>query len=933
MADNKIQLIIEALNKTDAAFSELKRHLNDGQVETDKLNTKSKDLTATIQRLALSLVSVGTAVSAIKIGINYLATIETSGLGIAAAFMSGGKYIDATSGKALAAQEALNAAQKDSSSIIGNLQYANLQTIATLDQLIRAYQETLPVAISRGFNRQQVEAYTTAMVQAAGAIGLQMDMLAEETRSMLLGTINPRTSRIATVLGLRNEDINKFKGDADGLFNFLMEKLSAYQTAGVAAQNTWAGLWSNTKDLASQALGQTLTPFFEAVKYELKSISDDIYIIDNQTKTIKWNPAFLEGVTEFKEGITSIIAEVYRLGMLLDKVGGGYKLFRANVYGALGFEKDSETEFKKNDVYRERYMKSEKALQDMAMRESGFKTMTADIDKAMRAATDGKKKYEQSVVSVGSRDDGTYQLLRYYREIGDQKKPDYQPNPVNAVDTAAEKKLKKLREQWAKVSRDLSSDIDQRGLDDFGKKIDDINNKAADLSDKYRNVPGATAKITAWAETEINQAFTDQLLKQVAADNAAGKARLKNREDLEKRITAVNASELTIRLNQVREEAVEQQKLADAAYDRSNPEGAQEYQNAIIAIEQAATEKRKKINADYYNAVREAQINSELAAMDLAEAEGARRIDTLAERIRLINELIQSESAHLGGMQKTGNEQAWQTQMDKINAHKLTLAGSKKELDMSEPLSAVELSMKKLLEKWADHGQQMADVATTTATAMQSAFSDIFFDAFQGKLKSVGDYITSFVNSVNRAIANYMANMAAAGLLKVVGNAVGNFIGGTGPGADYKIGAVGAPYTASEAAYIKTGVWHDGGKVGTPAAAYRLVMNPDMIPRRHGGGLAPDERMTINKVGERYVTEEQKEWLTASARRMGDGGDRSIDRPLSVQVKIENQTGTQMETEQNDIRFDHEQLIINVVAKKAKSSPDFRNMLATGGRG
>ena len=923
MKETKLQLIIEALNKSGSAFTGLLRQLGESQHETDKLNTKSKDLTATIQRLALSLVSVGTAVSAIKIGINYLAQIETSGLGIAAAFMSSGKYIDVTSGKALAAQEALNAAQKDSSAIIGNLQYANLQTIATLDQLIRAYQETLPVAMSRGFNREQVEAYTTAMVQAAGAIGLQMDMLAEETRSMLLGTINPRTSRIATVLGLRNEDINEFKNDADGLFKFLMDKLSAYQTAGVAAQNTWAGLWSNAKDLASQALGQALTPFFEAVKYELKSISDDIYTIDNKTKTIKWNPEFLESVTEFKEGITSIIAEVYRLAMLLDKVAGGYKLFRANVYGALWFKNDSEAEFKKNEVYRERYMKSEKALQDMAMRESGYKPMTPDIDKAMRAATDGKKKYEQSVISVGNRDDGTYQLLRYYRELGDQKKPDYQPNPINDTDDKAKKKLEKLREQWTKVSRDLSSDINQHGLDDFGKKIDDINNKAADLSDKYRSVPGALAEITTWAETEISQAFTDQLLKQVAADNAAGKARLKNREDLEKRITAVNASELNIRLNQVKEEAVEQQKLADAAYDRSTPEGAKDYQDAIIAIEKAATEKRKKINAEYYNAVREAQINAELAALDLAEAAGARRIDTLAERIRLINELIQSESDHLGGMQKTGNEQAWQTQLNKVNSYKLTLAGLKKELDMSEPFSAVDLAMKKLLEQWSNHGQQMADIASTTANSMQQAFSDIFFDAFQGKLKSVGDYITSFVNGVNRAISNYLANMAAAGLIQLVGKAVGtlatSYFGGTAGSSTLTNNT---SINAVSAAAIK----HDGG-MGNEAGYYRIVPSKTFVnaPRLHSG-IGPGEREAI-------IRDDEGVFTPGQMKAMGLRASRGGNIVPNIMINIENQSGTQIEAEQRNIRFDPEQLIINVVAKKAKSSPDFRSLLATGGRG
>ncbi|MFA5374113.1 MAG: hypothetical protein WC354_08035, partial [Candidatus Omnitrophota bacterium] len=724
---------------------------------------------------------------------------------------------------------------------------------------------------------------------------------------------NPRASRIATVLGLRNEDINQFKNDANGLFNFLMDKLSAYQTAGVAAQNTWAGLWSNTKDLASQALGQALTPFFEAVKYELKSISDDIYTIDNKTKTIKWNPEFLESVTEFKEGITSIIAEVYRLGMLLDKVGGGYKAFRANIYGALGFKNDSETEFKKNEAYRERYMKSEQALQDMAMRESGFKPMTADIDKAMRAATDGKKKYEQSVISVGNRDDGTYQTLRYYRELGDQKKPGYQPNPIRDTDEKAEKKLEKLREQWAKVSGDLSSDINQHGLDDFGKKIDEINNKAADLSDKYRNVPGALAEITTWAETETSQAFSDQLSKQLAADNAAGKARLKNREDLEKRITAVNASELNIRLNQVRDEAVEQQKLADAAYDRSNPEGARNYQDAIIAIEKAATEKRKKINAEYYNAVREAQINAELSALDLAEAEGARRIDSLAERIRLINELIDSEEEHLSGMQKTGNEQAWQTQLDKINAYKLTLAGLKKELDMSEPLSAIDLSMKKLLEKWSNQGQQMADIATTTATSMQQAFSDIFFDAFQGRLKSAGDYITAFVNSVNRAISNYLANMASAGLINMVGKAAATLLTSAAgsAGASSSAGYTGAGLTVSgntTGNYITAKGFHRGG-ADQEATFYRMVPTIAFSAAPHfHGGFAPDEYPAVLQRGESVFTPGQMKAMGLLASR-GDNGNAVPN----ITINIENQSGTQIEAEQRNSVGDYITAFVNGV--------------------
>jgi hypothetical protein len=284
MPDQKLQLSIEAVNNSNSGFNGLRNNLKDAQAETDKLNSKSSDLTTTLERLVMQIVSIGAVAKTFRIGVNYLSTIETSGLGIAAAFMTAGKYIDETSGKALTAQNSLNAAQNDSKKIIDELQYANLQTIATLDELVNAYQVTLPVAMAKGFNREQAKDFTVAMVQAAGAIGLAMNQLGEETRSLLTGNIDPRNSRIATVLGLRNEDVNQFKGNADGLFNFLMDKLSAYKVAGIAAQNTWAGLWSNTKDLFSQALGQTITPLFEAIKYELKGIADNVYTLDEKNK-------------------------------------------------------------------------------------------------------------------------------------------------------------------------------------------------------------------------------------------------------------------------------------------------------------------------------------------------------------------------------------------------------------------------------------------------------------------------------------------------------------------------------------------------------------------------------------------------------------------------------------------------------------------------
>ena len=418
--------------------------------------------------LTLTAVVMGVKAAA-QDAIAYLSRIETATLGIGAAFMVGGKYIDETSGKALAASDALKAAQGDAKQIIDELQYANLQTIATLDELINAYQVTLPVALAKGFNRNQVKDFTVAMVQAAGAIGLQMNQLAEETRSLLTGAIDPRTSRIATVLGLRNEDVNQFRGNAEGLFNFLMERLAAYKTAGVESQKTWAGLWSNAKDIAQQALGKAAEPLFEALKFELKSVADSIVTIDDKAKKITWNPAFLESVKTVRNGIQDVIAEVYRLGMLMDRIGGTgtaaksvlldariamkkseisgqeTKIFPDKVVIAhykeelAELEKARDADVASNEKYRRRYMESEKALQDMAMRETGWKPVTPDIDKQMReASTNGKKLFEQIQINVGNPDEATQQLLRYYREIG-RKDAGWQGNPPPDPQKADEK--------------------------------------------------------------------------------------------------------------------------------------------------------------------------------------------------------------------------------------------------------------------------------------------------------------------------------------------------------------------------------------------------------------------------------------------------------------------------------------------------------------
>lgn len=401
MADKKIEVVISAIDQTQQAFTNLQRALKNAEGQFSSLTgagtsssgsiadswTKTASAFAAGGILQRSIESLAGKFRQLAVdATTYLGSIETATLGIASAFMTGGKYFDATTGKALQGQAAMNAAMADSRGIIEQLKVANMQTIATLDQLVKAYQETLPVALAKGFNREQVLQFTQAMVQAAGAIGLPFDQMGEETRSLLTGNINPRTSRIATVLGLRNEDLREMEGNSQALFTFLMDKLSAYQIAGVESQKTWDGLWSNWKDIQNQGLGMAFQSLFDVIKYELQQITNHIVTIDEATKTIKWNPEFVAFTTSIRSGVTAIVAEFYRFGMLVDKLGGtmttlGYatskflevwiRVFTLGQNGD-GMKKLAEDMDRWNKNYQRRYEEKDRSLQTLANREVGL---------------------------------------------------------------------------------------------------------------------------------------------------------------------------------------------------------------------------------------------------------------------------------------------------------------------------------------------------------------------------------------------------------------------------------------------------------------------------------------------------------------------------------------------------------------------------------
>lgn len=242
---------------------------------------------------------------AIKSGIQFNALLERAKLGIAAIFASQGEFTDAT-GRSVEGYTKLIAAQKLSGSIVKQLQKDNLETMATFEQLVTAYQQAAAFGLAKGYSPEQIRQYTVAMVQAGGAIGVQLDRMAEEVRSLMTGAIRPGQSLIAGVIGITSKDYQKYKGDASAWFKFIMDKLEAFRIAGVESQKTFSGIASNLKDAFQIGLGEGLSPFFDYLKKEMFGLQTDIVHWNEITKKMEVNPEFIKSWKNIGDTLISV---------------------------------------------------------------------------------------------------------------------------------------------------------------------------------------------------------------------------------------------------------------------------------------------------------------------------------------------------------------------------------------------------------------------------------------------------------------------------------------------------------------------------------------------------------------------------------------------------------------------------------------------------
>jgi hypothetical protein len=270
-----------------------------------------------------------------------------------------------------------------------------------------------------------------------------------------------------------------------------------------------------------------------------------------------------------------------------------------------------------------------------------------------------------------------------------------------------------------------------------------------------------------------------------------------------------------------------------------------------------------------WKAAEEAAIDYALSLIDIAEQEHSiSKVEAVEQRIELHRKMIGIQEEYLGKIDKLKDPAGWyaqQTAIVKTREELLKLNKALKE-QTGTFTQGVDEGFKQYLDTLRTRFQEGVYIAQQAAQAMEQAFSDFFFDAMTGKLKSLWDYIKSFLMSVARAIANIMAQQAAAGF-------VGSFMAPSAPAGDGTVS------------------FHKGG----------------YVPRFHVGGLMSDERPAILQTGEGVLSRKGMAALDElNNGKAGSGG---------VMVTVNNYTGTPIEAENTGVQFDGENFVVNVVLK------------------
>lgn len=288
-----------------------------------------------ILALGTALIGLDKLKDFVDTGVEVNKTLESTRIGIAGIVASQAELRD-SQGTVIEGQEAFNAATGIASDQLKKLKIDSLQTTATFGQLKDAFQAAISPGLQAGLDLDQIRQLTKEIALAAGALGLDMSQVAQETGAILSGNIDTNAV-LAKNLGITNEMVSRWK-EQGTLAQELSKRMAGFAQMGDAASKSWAGVTSNMQEAYETLAGLATAGFYDAIKSKLNDALSGVF--DLKTGELEES---LQGVSGLLTEILTDLGEV--IGDSIAGMVDGIKQFSAYIQDNQGEIRDMEANF------------------------------------------------------------------------------------------------------------------------------------------------------------------------------------------------------------------------------------------------------------------------------------------------------------------------------------------------------------------------------------------------------------------------------------------------------------------------------------------------------------------------------------------------------------------------------------------------------------
>ena len=255
--------------------------------------------------------AIGAAVTQMA---SFNAEIETAEISIATIISSVGQVRDGT-GKLVTGTEAFTASLAASKDILNQLKKDAIGSIATFQALTQAYQVAIGPGLAAGLDLGQIKEVSNGLSEAAIRMGIPINQLSEEIRSLLQGTATARNTRIAVLFGgakEANEAIRNAK-EQGNLYDVLKEKLNGIAEGAKASALTFDVLKANLQDTVQLLLKEGGIEYFNALKESMLGFAKAATQVDAKGQIAGFSPEALGVVQEISNTLAEIITSFREL--------------------------------------------------------------------------------------------------------------------------------------------------------------------------------------------------------------------------------------------------------------------------------------------------------------------------------------------------------------------------------------------------------------------------------------------------------------------------------------------------------------------------------------------------------------------------------------------------------------------------------------------